>query len=977
MSELQGSSGARNTPEKVRYIAFISYRHLPWDGAVAEELARQIEQFVVPKALRKNGQRKPGTVFRDKDELPLSSSLRDDLYTALDASEYLIVVCSPELMESRYCMEELRYFLTHHSQDRVLTVLVRGKPEESFPPVLLTRTDPETGEVRDVEPLAADVTGPSVKDSLKKLKKEKIRILASLLGCKYDDLNQRNRKRRRKLFLGWAAAFCAVAAAFGLTLSGVIRTRNEEQQKRLLSEARLLLQESEAQTEAGRSPEGAQAALRAVELARQGGFSLENRDYCALAAAAAAYETEALIPYRAVDFGENVDQIRLSEDGKTILAKGRFGQWKQMDLQAPPQDAGWSAVSGEEGPAADGQVTTLDGKVSAEILPYTPSFLQSGGDGQTKKEPLAEVQVHGGASDSLIYQLPDPNQGTLVSTKSAFLYICPTGIYLLDPEHAFPDTDPSQPFEVALFSDMGINAGRYFVKTSPRHIMLFPAGCMISIDRDTGYVIDLKTTNESSPVISCSWIDGEETRSVFVTDTGSCYFYYDEGRTPEDALVPYSFRYTGTSRNAVLRQKPLPAVPDYACVSRDGSGVILAAVSREDRKIIRLYSYMQNPRAEYLSLNEMDSALYTDRLAGGHLIRADRYEEGTLYLTLLRYGDGRYSETPFSLPEGFCGISPDLKTVYTTKCRAVNIESGEIRDLLTEQQRLRRESCTGWFGRTDESGLCRQLFFNDSPDGTVSVCVLAGDRVTWEDRLPCQGFTGYDDMDEGTAGTTLGENGWACTSVQQTDGSLIQVLTDLDGHRFVLPGGPFRREFSLGRNPEKPVMAGVEESRIVVRDCRTGEITADMPLPVEPDQVKDLALIQNDRYIFLVQTNLTVRVLDAADGAVLYTRAVPFNGTYFTNLILHLFETEGEFCYTFRNEGLAYVFAGEDMEKDPYYTLAYDVDTATWTEKWRIPRLHSVQYDANRAVIYDGAFRKCYTLPILTLEELISLSEGG
>ena len=39
---------------KSRYIAFISYRHLPLDAQVAEKLHKKIERYRVPKELRRD-----------------------------------------------------------------------------------------------------------------------------------------------------------------------------------------------------------------------------------------------------------------------------------------------------------------------------------------------------------------------------------------------------------------------------------------------------------------------------------------------------------------------------------------------------------------------------------------------------------------------------------------------------------------------------------------------------------------------------------------------------------------------------------------------------------------------------------------------------------------------------------------------------------------------------------------------------------
>ena len=49
-----------------KYVAFISYRHAELDSAVAKQMHTLIERYVVPKKLRKNGQKKLGIVFRDQ-----------------------------------------------------------------------------------------------------------------------------------------------------------------------------------------------------------------------------------------------------------------------------------------------------------------------------------------------------------------------------------------------------------------------------------------------------------------------------------------------------------------------------------------------------------------------------------------------------------------------------------------------------------------------------------------------------------------------------------------------------------------------------------------------------------------------------------------------------------------------------------------------------------------------------------------------
>ena len=196
-----------------RYTAFISYRHLTPDAEVAQRLHRYIENFAVPAAMRKTaGKRRLGRVFRDEEELPLSPSLGDDIHRALEASDWLICVCSPKYLESRWCQEELRYFLSLGRKDRVLTLLTEGEPENAFPEELRFRT--VDGKTVETEPLAADVRAANLAGALKKLRKEKLRIIAPILGVQFDDLRQRARRRRIRIISAAAAAAFLLLAGF-------------------------------------------------------------------------------------------------------------------------------------------------------------------------------------------------------------------------------------------------------------------------------------------------------------------------------------------------------------------------------------------------------------------------------------------------------------------------------------------------------------------------------------------------------------------------------------------------------------------------------------------------------------------------------------------------------------------------------------------------------------------------------------------
>lgn len=228
------------------YDAFISYRHTELDKFVAENLHKQLEAFRLPGniAKKKSGRTKIERVFRDKDELPLTSNLEDPIMQALQASEYLIVICSPRLRESLWCKKEIETFISLHGREKVLAVLIEGEPEESFPEELLyveeTVMQPD-GTVQTIkkpmEPLAADIRGKNKRDMRKAMKTEILRLLAPMFDLNYDDLRQRHRERKMKRIL--AASFCgtAVCLTFGaVSTTMALRIRAQKEQIELQNE---------------------------------------------------------------------------------------------------------------------------------------------------------------------------------------------------------------------------------------------------------------------------------------------------------------------------------------------------------------------------------------------------------------------------------------------------------------------------------------------------------------------------------------------------------------------------------------------------------------------------------------------------------------------------------------------------------------------------------------------------------------------
>jgi len=204
------------------YAAFISYAHV--DEDIAARLHKALETYPVPKHLRAQGKAtKP--VFRDVAELTAAHSLSEKIREAVKSSRILIVLCSPAAKASHWVNEEIRLFRQIHGDAAILSAIIDGTPETSFPEALT-----EGGR----EPLAAalgtDKTG---------FKLGVTQLAAGMLGTGLDDLIQRGAKRRNRLMGAGMAASLALSGVMGFTAFQAVDARNEAQLERTESEALL------------------------------------------------------------------------------------------------------------------------------------------------------------------------------------------------------------------------------------------------------------------------------------------------------------------------------------------------------------------------------------------------------------------------------------------------------------------------------------------------------------------------------------------------------------------------------------------------------------------------------------------------------------------------------------------------------------------------------------------------------------------
>lgn len=272
-----------------KYWAFISYSHK--DSSEAKWVHRFIERWVIPAAVRKQVGEKLGNekrifpVFRDRDELPTSADLGQNLIDALDASGTLIVICSPNSAKSRWVNEEVLRFKRTGKSHRILPVIIDGVPNasgsedshlECFCPALRhpVRADGSLDENQLIEPLAADLRPEPNGDGRRNAV---LKVIAALLEVPFDSLKQRDliRGRWRRMLAASISLLILVMAGISLQQyqeGKVTEAENKAAQLLSLAEAhftrldyaegrRLLEQSIDAKREVGSPPSSAQLAL--------------------------------------------------------------------------------------------------------------------------------------------------------------------------------------------------------------------------------------------------------------------------------------------------------------------------------------------------------------------------------------------------------------------------------------------------------------------------------------------------------------------------------------------------------------------------------------------------------------------------------------------------------------------------------------------------------------------------------------------
>lgn len=171
------------------YYAFISYCRA--DEKWAKWIQHKLETYRFPTALRREYQSLPHKifpVFRDKTDLS-SGVLWEQLKRQLEESEYLIVICSPRSAHAEWVGREITYFQELGRGKNIIPLIVDGEPHAAD----------EAGECYH-QALKNDSDRELLGVSVSELGRNRaaLRVIASMMHLRYDQLAMRDARRTRR-----------------------------------------------------------------------------------------------------------------------------------------------------------------------------------------------------------------------------------------------------------------------------------------------------------------------------------------------------------------------------------------------------------------------------------------------------------------------------------------------------------------------------------------------------------------------------------------------------------------------------------------------------------------------------------------------------------------------------------------------------------------------------------------------------------
>ena len=361
-------AGEAVEPRSSKYSAFISYSRAA-DGKLAPALQRGLQRFAKPwyrlRALR---------LFRDDASLSANPDLWGSIEQALDDSEFLILLASPEAAQSKWVAEEARWWLEHKGTGQLLIVLSDGELAWGQGGLDEEHTNALPEPLRGVfaeEPRYVDVRWAREEEQLRDRDARFRNVLADLAAplhgrSKDDMLGEDVRQHRRALTAAWTAGITVAALGVAAAVLAVlaVAARNDARTQARVALTRALAAQSGAEL-VTRPQVSALLALESFRLVADDGperaFDARN---VMLQNLERSPRTNAVL-----NTGVSVSNVAFTPDGRTLAAAG-----VRDTVQL------WDAVRHVRlgRPLKTGEVFTFmflkDGKTLAAVIPRESDY---------------------------------------------------------------------------------------------------------------------------------------------------------------------------------------------------------------------------------------------------------------------------------------------------------------------------------------------------------------------------------------------------------------------------------------------------------------------------------------------------------------------------------------------------------------------------------------------------------------------------
>ena len=201
----------------IEYSAFLSYSRK--DEVIGAKIEKDLQKYRIPRKYRPDAGIGRFNIFRDVHDAELGE-YNEVIDKALQASKFLIILCSPSARDSEYVTNEIKNFVEHHEKDCVIPVLVDGRPNKEVKP-----NDPDQNQAfPDIlyeyfeEPIAADFRPQKGEGYFAKRRRQReafFQIVAKLLRQPKSDKLVRRDRRKRQLIASISTIIIILSVSFG------------------------------------------------------------------------------------------------------------------------------------------------------------------------------------------------------------------------------------------------------------------------------------------------------------------------------------------------------------------------------------------------------------------------------------------------------------------------------------------------------------------------------------------------------------------------------------------------------------------------------------------------------------------------------------------------------------------------------------------------------------------------------------------